>query len=223
MHAGDAQVLGIVLRAAAGDGRVGDAAREAGVSARDLRRKIRNAFDTTPVEVLQACRIAGARRRLDRSTRPVVEIAFESGFRSLRRFNAAFRSAYGCTPSEARTRGNLEGRETLVLSRPGGAVSWEKRLEAQRKRCRFEEERVCGGAYVRAQRIGRGRGWIALYGAPRRRVRVEISLSLAPHLVEIVRRVDALLAGPPDAAFPGGGADAELGRALFERFGKIPA
>ncbi|HEY3567182.1 MAG TPA: helix-turn-helix domain-containing protein [Thermoanaerobaculia bacterium] len=81
---------------------VADLAAELGVSERHLRRALRREIGASPVELAQAHRLLQARRLLADTALPVIEIAFASGFESLRRFNVAFRQRYGMSPSALR-------------------------------------------------------------------------------------------------------------------------
>lgn len=56
----------------------------------------------TPLQLKQSRRIAVAKRLLRDTRKPLIEVAFASGFSSLRRFNAAFRQAVGFAPSALR-------------------------------------------------------------------------------------------------------------------------
>jgi AraC-like DNA-binding protein len=53
-------------------------------------------------------RISHAQRLLATTAQTVTEIAFESGFLSISRFNDAFRRACGCSPREYRKSHELE-------------------------------------------------------------------------------------------------------------------
>lgn len=77
-------------------------ARELRVSERHLRRAVRRDLGVSPLQLATALRLARARRLLAASTSPIIQVAFDAGFRSLRRFNAAFRERYGVTPTELR-------------------------------------------------------------------------------------------------------------------------
>jgi AraC family transcriptional regulator, melibiose operon regulatory protein len=59
-------------------------------------------FETTLINYLTQHRISHAQRLLGTTTQTVTEIAFQSGFLSISRFNEAFRRACGCSPREYR-------------------------------------------------------------------------------------------------------------------------
>jgi AraC family transcriptional regulator of adaptative response / DNA-3-methyladenine glycosylase II len=56
----------------------------------------------TPQQLAKTLRVQRAKRLLDASGHTMTEIAFQAGFGSLRRFNAAFAELYGRSPSSLR-------------------------------------------------------------------------------------------------------------------------
>jgi AraC family transcriptional regulator, regulatory protein of adaptative response / DNA-3-methyladenine glycosylase II len=83
-------------------GSLEELARVLGVSSRHLRRSVRAKLGAPPVALAQRRRLALARRLVAASALSITDVAFTSGFGSIRRFNAAFRARYGCAPSELR-------------------------------------------------------------------------------------------------------------------------
>jgi AraC family transcriptional regulator of adaptative response / DNA-3-methyladenine glycosylase II len=77
-------------------------AREFGVSARQVRRAVGREFGVSPRELAQAHRLQSAQRLIVETSIPVIQVAYASGFQSLRRFNAAFSECYRASPSELR-------------------------------------------------------------------------------------------------------------------------
>jgi AraC-like DNA-binding protein len=67
----------------------------------------RKAFGTTLVDYLTHHRISHAQRLLATTDMKVVDVAFDSGFNSISRFNEAFRRGCGCSPREYRLRHEL--------------------------------------------------------------------------------------------------------------------
>ena len=66
-----------------------------------LRLFLRHA-GAAPSEIAATRRVQAAKRLIDQTARPLSEIAFTAGFRSIRRFNDAFRATYGRPPSSFR-------------------------------------------------------------------------------------------------------------------------
>ena len=104
-------------------GRIGS--REIGVSERHLRRIIAREFGVSPVQLAQTQRLLLAKRLLTDTGLPVGEVAFASGFSSLRRFNALFQERYRLNPTDLRrSRPSGPTTETLVCE-----VSYRPPLE----------------------------------------------------------------------------------------------
>ncbi len=101
-----------------------DAAGEAalaariGVSARHLRRMFHEHLGVTPDQFARSRRAHFARRLLDDSELGIAEVAFASGFGSLRQFNRAMREIFRASPKELRER----RRKTDRLTADGGLV-----------------------------------------------------------------------------------------------------
>jgi AraC family transcriptional regulator, regulatory protein of adaptative response / DNA-3-methyladenine glycosylase II len=73
-----------------------------GVTARHLRRLFVRHLGATPLEVALTRRAHFAKRLLDETSLSVQEVAFASGFGSVRRFNGQIRRTFSRTPTELR-------------------------------------------------------------------------------------------------------------------------
>jgi methylphosphotriester-DNA--protein-cysteine methyltransferase len=82
--------------------KVGELAASLGVSDRHLRRVTESELGVSPIELAQTQRLLLAKRLLADTRMSQTEIAFASGFGSVRRFNALFKSRYGLSPRELR-------------------------------------------------------------------------------------------------------------------------
>ena len=89
-----------------------------GVSARHLRRLFNDHLGVTPDQFARSRRAHFARRLLDDSELTIADIAFASGFGSLRQFNRAMREVFRSTPRELREK----RRRTDRLAADGGLV-----------------------------------------------------------------------------------------------------
>lgn len=69
----------------------------------------KKAFGTTLIDYLTHHRISHAQRLLATTDEKIVNVAFNSGFNSISRFNETFRRACGCTPREYRVQHELSG------------------------------------------------------------------------------------------------------------------
>jgi AraC family transcriptional regulator of adaptative response / DNA-3-methyladenine glycosylase II len=129
---------------------------------------------------------------------PVTQIAFASGFSSLRRFNDAFSRRYGMPPTRLRSKAT-EGAPpstgtTSVLTlayRP--PYDWEGVLAFLAGRALAGVEWVTPESYARTVRLGDARGWLRVTrAAGRHALRLEFPHTLMPALPELLRRVRAL-------------------------------
>jgi len=84
------------------DDRLETIATRLGITDRHLRRAFRAEFGVSPVEFAQTQRLLLAKRLLTDTAMPVTEIAFASGFGSVRRFNALFKAQYRLQPGALR-------------------------------------------------------------------------------------------------------------------------
>src|SRR2546428_2575912 len=73
-----------------------------GVTARHLRRLFLQHLGATPLEVALTRRVHFAKKLLDETALALDQVAFASGFGSLRRFNGHIRRTYARTPTELR-------------------------------------------------------------------------------------------------------------------------
>jgi len=73
-----------------------------GVGARHLSRLFDKHLGASPGQIAKTARVQRAKRLLDDTKLPMIEIALLAGFRSLRRFNAVFAEVYRRPPTEIR-------------------------------------------------------------------------------------------------------------------------
>ncbi len=94
------------------DAGVDELAGRLGIGARHLSRLFRRHIGASPVQIAKTFRLQRAKRLLDDTELPVAEVACRAGFKSLRRFNAAFVELYGRPPSGLRrSRSSIPGRQ----------------------------------------------------------------------------------------------------------------
>ena len=84
-----------------GDG-VDALADRLGMTARHLRRLFLQHLGATPLDVAHTRRLHFAKKLLDETTLAFNQVAFASGFGSVRRFNSQIRRTYARTPTELR-------------------------------------------------------------------------------------------------------------------------
>jgi methylphosphotriester-DNA--protein-cysteine methyltransferase len=90
-----------------------------GYSARQIQRQLTAELGAGPVALARAQRAHTARILLQTTGLPVTEIAFASGFTSVRQFNDTVRAVYASTPTGLRATGRTTGRD----ARPSDAAT----------------------------------------------------------------------------------------------------
>ncbi len=181
--------------------RVGDLAASLGVSDRHLRRVTESELGVSPIELAQTQRLLLAKRLLSETALSQTEIAFASGFGSVRRFNALFKSRYGLSPRALRGSADIAaGLHCQLDFRP--PFAWQTLLDYLRTRAIPGVEAADATHYRRTVAIEDHRGWIAVsLGKKHNALDVEISPSLAPVIGAVIVRVKRLfdLGAVPDA------------------------
>jgi len=181
--------------------KVGDLAATLGVSDRHLRRVTESELGVSPIELAQTQRLLMAKRLLGDTRLSQTQIAFASGFGSVRRFNALFKSRYGLSPRAVRGTANApEGLHCQLEFRP--PFAWSHLLDYLRLRAIPGVEMVDATHYRRTVSIDGHQGWIAVSpGKKQNSLNVEMSPSLAPVIATVIARVKRLfdLAAVPGA------------------------
>ncbi|WP_130618319.1 DNA-3-methyladenine glycosylase 2 family protein [Dyella amyloliquefaciens] len=90
-------------------------AERVGLGARQLRRLFVDRLGAPPINVYTTRRLLFAKQLLTETSMPVTEVALASGFRSLRRFNAAFLQANRVPPRELRRHPGVVGGDAITL------------------------------------------------------------------------------------------------------------
>jgi AraC family transcriptional regulator, regulatory protein of adaptative response / DNA-3-methyladenine glycosylase II len=186
---------------AVSNARVGELAASLGISDRHLRRVTEAELGVSPIELAQTQRLLLAKRLLGETSLNLTEIAFASGFGSVRRFNALFKSRYGLSPRGLRGRPEVSGGLRCQLEfRP--PLAWQSLLAYLRVRAIPGVESVDATHYRRTVAIDDAEGWIAVKLAESGvALDVELSPSLAPVIGAVIVRVKNLfdLSAAPDA------------------------
>ncbi|XKE46158.1 helix-turn-helix domain-containing protein [Halomonas organivorans] len=182
-----------------------------GIGERYLRRLFERHLGVSPKAYAQHRQCLFAKQLLHQTTLPVTDIAYASGFRSLRRFNDAFRERIGLAPRDLRRRaGKTDEDLTLWLAyRP--PYAWEVLRDFHASRAIEDLEWVGERHYGRRIRWGEARGEFTAEHVPERHAfRVRLALDDLRALAPVVRRIRRLLDLDADTAT----IEAHLGRAL---------
>jgi AraC family transcriptional regulator, regulatory protein of adaptative response / DNA-3-methyladenine glycosylase II len=187
-------------------------AKKIGVTDRHLRRIFSDEFGVSPVQFAQTQRLLLAKRLMTDTTMSVTDVAFASGFSSVRRMNTLFAERYGFAPTrlrkevgdEAVSRANNPKFFTFFLTyRP--PYDWATLLAFLEKRAIPKVESVASDEYRRILRVRReGHADIACWIRVRhvaKKCALEVTLSPAfakalPQVLATVKRVFDLHADP---------------------------
>lgn len=190
-----AKIASRVEDGALSEGGTHSLARELGISERHLRRVTQKEFGVSPVQLAQTHRLLLAKRLLTDTNLPIGEIAFASGFNSLRRFNSLFVERYHLNPTKLRCSHQTDGPEAelvcdLTYLPPLDMASLLSFLGA-RAAARVESAGADG--YRRTVAVGKCRGWVTAKLLPGRSVlQVTLSHSLAPVLPSVLAKIKQL-------------------------------
>ncbi len=193
------------------------------LSSRQLRRIVQQELGVSPIELLQTRRLLLAKQLLTETRLPVTEVAFASGFSSLRRFNDAFSSQYRMPPTRLRKEAagaspvtGSHDTSTLQLTyRP--PYDWSGILAFLSSRMVRDVEFITADSYARTIRLGSHVGWVRLtHVAERRALMVEFTHSLMPVLPALLGRLRNLfdLSARPDLIAQHLGKDQRLRKAV---------
>lgn len=178
---------------------VASLAAKFGLSERHFRRLIFSRLGVSPVQLAQTQRLLLAKQLLSETNLPIIEVAFSSGFSSLRRFNDLFKKRYRIPPSalrkEHRNKRPVRANDRFICRlayRP--PFDWESLLAFFKSRQFTGVESVSDGAYSRTVRIGKASGWIVVRHRKQcSEVVVEFSSELVAVLSTVLSRVRCLL------------------------------
>src|SRR5688572_12180205 len=149
-----------------------------GITDRHLRRAFGAEFGVSPVQFAQTQRLLLAKRLLTDTALPVTDVAFASGFGSVRRFNALFQKRYRLRPGRLRAQRRNEppaaaaadALEFELSFRP--PFDWAAVSAFLAARSIAGAEVVEGGAYRRTVRLSvdgkEQTGWITVGMSPRK-------------------------------------------------------
>lgn len=96
------RALRLITDGALDHGGVDALADRLGVTARHLRRLFLQHLGAAPLNVALTRRVHFAKKLIDETDLPIAQVAFASGFGSLRRFNGEIQRTYSRTPTELR-------------------------------------------------------------------------------------------------------------------------
>lgn len=122
-------------------------AEQVAISPRQLRRLFVQHVGATPAAVARSRRAHFARRLLDETNLTATEVAFASGFRSLRAFNETIKATFGRTPTQLRGHKAGSGLTLRLAFRP--PLDWDATLAWLTPRLTAGVEQVADATYSR--------------------------------------------------------------------------
>jgi len=179
-------------------------ARRLGVGERQLRRQFRQHLGASPVAVAQTRRVLLAKQLIHETRLPMAEIAFASGFGSIRRFNEIFHDLFGRAPGELRRSGKPEVSaehegEIKLLLRYRPPYDWAAMLDFLRLRAIPGIERVTDDTYARTICLDGHQGTVALRPGTGNALQAVVRfprLQALPAIIARLRRVFDLASDP---------------------------
>src|SRR5262245_17792557 len=169
------------------------------LSSRQIRRIVQKELGVPPIQLLLTRRLLLAKQLLTETTWPMTEVAFASGFSSLRRFNDAFTRRYGMPPTRLRKKAVegvtpiAEGKTTVLQLSYRPPYDWESVLEFLGARALRGIEHATDSSYARTVQIGKAKGWIRVTQSKKRHaLLLEFTHSLMPALPALLSRIRAL-------------------------------
>lgn len=167
-------------------------ARRVNVGERQLRRLFVERLGASPLNVHRTRRLLFAKQLLTETTLPVTEVSLQSGFGSLRSFNASFRKAYRMAPGDLRRRPRPAAGDVLTL-RLDFRLPYDFRyaLGFLRARAAHGVEVVTAESYARTFGPPEAPGWLRLESQPgeKRALRLQLFCPRSARILEVVTRL----------------------------------
>lgn len=167
-------------------------AKALGISTRHLRRILQTEYGVSPIELAKTHRLLTAKRLLTETDIPLTEVAFASGFQSIRSFNHIFKKQYGLPPTQLRSQSSKKSVEEVKLKltyRP--PIAWQELLTYFKERAIVGVEMVENDQYIRTVKIGKFKGWLKVY-KEKEQIFLECAPELLPVLSIVVSKVNNL-------------------------------
>jgi AraC family transcriptional regulator of adaptative response / DNA-3-methyladenine glycosylase II len=186
----------LIRQGALNEGNLENLALKLGVGDRHLRRLFQIHVGVSPIALATTQKILFAKKLLNETQLPISQIAFASGFGSIRRFNAAFKKIYGKSPSAFRHPIKSNSIDEKALFRCKLTLSyrppfdWQGMLGFFQARAIPGVESVENDAYHRTIRINETTGMISVVHADKdNALLLTTALSDSCDLLPLVERV----------------------------------
>lgn len=163
-------------------------ATKLGIGERWLRELFQQQIGTNPQSILISKKLDTARNLLNQSSLSITDIAFSSGFQSIRRFNDAFKAKFQKTPSAFRRTPLLNGQLRFQLSyRP--PYAWDQMILFFNYRAIPTMELVEDHSYQRLIAQGDIRGWFKAKNCENNKIEIEVQLNKSANILDFITRL----------------------------------
>lgn len=167
---------------------VTEIAAKLGIGERWLRELFQQQVGVNPQAILMSKKLDMVRNLLDKSSLSITDIAFSSGFQSLRRFNDAFKMRFQKKPREFRTNPQMDGQLYFQLSyRP--PYAWDHLMQFFSHRAIPALERVENNSYQRLITCGEVRGWFRAKPSEGHKIDFEFKLDRNTNILEFAAKL----------------------------------
>lgn len=176
-----------------------------GVSDRHLRRIFNEELNISPIDYIKTSRLLLAKNLLTDTSLSILDVAYASGFKSLRRFNDSFKSKYKIPPSHFRKENNEIKTDNITLKLGyQETFRFDALLEFLRHRIIPKVEKVENGKYYKTISIKKDNEFIYGYiivSEIKEKSALEITISeslvkVLPQVLSIVKNMFDLNSDP---------------------------
>lgn len=109
------RALQLIAKGCLDDGSVELLANQLEIGPRQLARLFQQHVGASPIAVAQTQRLHFAKKLIDETSLPLLEVCFAAGFGSVRRFNAVFQNTYARSPTQLRKGKKREHGESIEV------------------------------------------------------------------------------------------------------------
>jgi AraC family transcriptional regulator, regulatory protein of adaptative response / DNA-3-methyladenine glycosylase II len=196
------RALQLIGQGALNSGSIGDLALRLGIGERYLRKLFEREVGVSPTALALNQRLLFAKKLLAETTLSITDIAFASGFGSLRRFNSAVQQQFGMPPRALRSQQKTKTSNACIALqlhyRP--PYDWDGVVDFYRRHAISSVEAVTAESYQRNITLGQAAGSFTLRPlAGKNALRLELQLAdhrLIMPAVSRIRRMFDLDANP---------------------------
>ncbi|KAA3646103.1 MAG: DNA-3-methyladenine glycosylase 2 family protein [Chloroflexi bacterium] len=189
------QALRLINEGYLDEANIDDLAASLNTGTRQLRRIFQTHLGASPKAVAQTRRLHFAKKLIDETALPMTEIAFSTGFSSVRRFNDVIRATYSRSPTQIRKltksmRNNHKDDLLHMRLNFRSPYDWPALIRFLQARAIPGVEHITPESYQRSVYMGKETGLLTI--TPQiegRYLQLSVTPNLSPHLMTIVERL----------------------------------